>query len=282
MTSIDWQLSFEFFPPKTAQGVDNLATTRAQLARFKPGFFSVTYGAGGSTRDATRDIVLNIRAAGLEVAPHLSFGGDSEQAVLDLLATYQNAGISRIVALRGDLPSGMGGATQLVHANELVAFIRKHCGEQLILHVAAYPEIHPEAKSYQDDLYWLKEKFDAGANAAITQYFYNIDAYWYFVDRCQQAGIDQTIVPGIMPITNFQNLARFSANCGAEIPRWMRQQLEQYGDDLDAVKQFGTDTVSRLCERLLAGGAPGLHFYTMNQVAPTAAILANLGRATNG
>mgnify|MGYP003630111156 CR=1 FL=1 len=282
MTSTNWQLSFEFFPPKTVQGVDNLATTRTQLARFTPGFFSVTYGAGGSTRDATRDIVLNIRAAGLEVAPHLSFGGDSEQAVLDLLATYQNAGISRIVALRGDLPSGMGGATQLVHANELVAFIRKHCGEQLILHVAAYPEIHPEARSYQDDLYWLKAKFDAGANAAITQYFYNIDAYWYFIDRCQRAGIDQTIVPGIMPITNFQNLARFSTNCGAEIPRWMRQQLEQYGDDLDAVKQFGTETVSRLCERLLAGGAPGLHFYTMNQVAPTAAILANLGRTTDG
>lgn len=281
MTSTDWQLSFEFFPPKTAQGAENLATTRTQLARFKPGFFSVTYGAGGSTRDATRDTVLGIRAAGLEVAPHLSFGGDSEQTVLDLLAAYQDAGISRLVALRGDLPSGMGGGTQLVHANELVAFIRRHCGEQLTLYVAAYPEIHPEAKSYQDDLFWLKEKFDAGANAAITQYFYNIDAYWYFIDRCQQAGIDQAIVPGIMPITNFQNLARFSANCGAEIPRWMRQQLEQYGDDPDAVKRFGADTVSSLCERLITGGAPGLHFYTMNQVAATAAILTNLGRAAD-
>ncbi len=278
MTNKAWPLSFEFFPPKTEAGLDKLATTRSQLARFSPGFFSVTYGAGGSTRDNTRDIVIDTRAAGLDVAPHLSFGGDSEQAVIDLLTTYQEAGIARIVALRGDLPSGMGGAMQLVHANQLVEFIRKHFGNHFSLHVAAYPEIHPEAKSYQDDLHWLKEKFNAGANAAITQYFYNIDAYWYFIDQCQQVGIDQPVVPGIMPITNFQNLARFSGNCGAEIPRWMSQQLTQYGDDLESVEQFGIEAVSKLCEQLIAGGAPGLHFYTMNQVEPIATILSNLGR----
>ncbi|MBV1930847.1 MAG: methylenetetrahydrofolate reductase [NAD(P)H] [Porticoccaceae bacterium] len=278
MTNKAWPLSFEFFPPKTDAGLDKLATTRSQLAGFNPDFFSVTYGAGGSTRDNTRDIVIDTRAAGLDVAPHLSFGGDSEQAIIDLLTTYQEAGIARIVALRGDLPSGMGGAMQLIHANELVQFIRKHFGDHFTLHVAAYPEIHPEAKSYQDDLHWLKEKFNAGANAAITQYFYNIDAYWYFIDQCQQAGINQPIVPGIMPITNFQNLARFSGNCGAEIPRWISQQLTQYGDDLESVKQFGIEAVSKLCEQLIAGGAPGLHFYTMNQVEPIATILNNLGR----
>ena len=273
-----WPLSFELFPPKTELGLEKLSETRAQLARYKPTLFSVTYGAGGSTRDNTRDIVLDTKSAGLEVAPHLSFGGDSEQAVLDLLTTYRDAGIAHVVALRGDLPAGMGGAMQLVHANELVAFIRKHFAEHFTLHVAAYPEIHPEANSYEEDIHWLGEKFNAGANAAITQYFYNIDAYWYFLDQCQKAGIDQPIVPGIMPITNFQNLARFSLNCGAEIPRWMQQQLQQYGDDLDSVKKFGIDTVSRLCEQLIDGGAPGLHFYTMNQVEPIATILANLGR----
>ena len=278
MTDKAWPLSFEFFPPKTEAGLKKLGATRNQLAGFKPNFFSVTYGAGGSTRDNTRDIVLDIRGAGLDVAPHLSFGGDSEQAVIDLLNTYKTAGISRIVALRGDLPSGMGGAMQLVHANELVAFIHQHFDDHFTVHVAAYPEIHPEAKSYQDDIHWLKEKFNAGANTAITQYFYSADAYWYFLDQCQQAGIDQPIVPGIMPITNFQNLARFSTNCGAEIPRWMSQQLQQYGDDLDCVKQFGVETVTGLCEQLLAGGAPGLHFYTMNQVEPISTILANLGR----
>lgn len=278
MTDPAWPLSFEFFPPKTAAGLANLGATRQQLAKFNPTFFSVTYGAGGSTRDNTRDIALDIRAAGHDAAPHLSFGGDSEQAVIDLLNTYKDADISRIVALRGDLPSGMGGAMQLVHANELVGFIRRHFADHFTLHVAAYPEIHPEAKSYQNDLHWLKEKFNAGANAAITQYFYNIDAYWYFLDQCRQAGIDQAIVPGIMPITNFQNLARFSGNCGAEIPRWMSQKLTQYSDDLESVKQFGIEVVSRLCEQLITGGAPGLHFYTMNQVQPVATILTHLGR----
>ncbi len=278
MTNKAWPLSFEFFPPKTETGLDKLATTRMQLARFSPDFFSVTYGAGGSTRDNTRNIVIDTRASGLDVAPHLSFGGDGEQVVIDLLRTYREADIARIVALRGDLPSGMGGAMQLVHANELVAFIRQHFGDYFTLHVAAYPEIHPEAKSYQDDLYWLKEKFNAGANAAITQYFYNIDAYWYFIDQCRQAGIDQPVVPGIMPITNFQSLTRFSRNCGAEIPRWMSQKLAQYGDDSESVRQFGIEAVTNLCEQLLAGGAPGLHFYSMNQIEPIATILGELGR----
>lgn len=278
MTADNWPVSFEFFPPKTAQGAANLAATRTQLADLAPQFFSVTYGAGGATRETTRDTVLAIRSAGLEVAPHLSFGGDNEAEVLALLSTYKAAGIRRVVALRGDLPSGMGGAAQLVHANELVALIRRHFADHFQIHVAAYPEIHPEADSYSDDIHWLKAKFDAGANAAITQYFYNADAYWYFVEHCQRANIDRPIVPGIMPITNFQNLARFSANCGAEIPRWLQQKLHQYGDDQQSVQAFGLEVLSRLCEQLLAGGAPGLHFYTMNQAQPTTSILTNLGR----
>lgn len=279
MSDPRWPLSFEFFPPKTDVGKGKLRCVRGMLAAYQPEFCSVTYGAGGSTRDNTRDTVLDILATGLDVAPHLSFGGDNPEAIRELLRTYQNAGVKRVVALRGDLPTGMGGgATELVHANELVAFIRKHFGEEFTIHVAAYPEIHPEAESYQADIHWLAEKFQAGANAAITQYFYNIDAYWYFIDQCRKAGIEQAIVPGIMPITNFQNLARFSANCGAEIPRWISQRLQQYGDDQHAVRDFGIEVVTRLCEQLLEGGAPGLHFYTMNQAEPSTTILDNLGR----
>lgn len=276
-----WPLSFEFYPPKTAQGEKNLPDTWASLARYAPEYFSVTYGAGGSTRDNTRDIALAINAAGHSVAPHISFGGDDEQSVNNLLATYRDAGISRLVALRGDLPTGMSGDAHLVHANELVSLIRENYADYFTVYVASYPEIHPEALSYQQDIHWLREKFKAGANAAITQYFYNIDAYWYFVDQCQQAGIDQAVVPGIMPITNFENLARFSSDCGAEIPRWMCQQLKQYSGDPGSIKQFGIDVVSKLCEQLLDGGAPGLHFYTMNQVEPVASILANIGRVTD-
>ena len=276
-----WPLSFEFYPPKTPRGVKNLPETWARLAAYAPEYFSVTYGAGGSTRDNTRDIVLAINAAGHNVAPHISFGGDDEQSVKDLLAIYRDAGISRLVALRGDLPAEMSGAGHLVHANELVAFIRKNHADYFTVHVASYPEIHPEASTYQEDIHWLGKKFEAGASAAITQYFYNVDAYWYFVEQCQRSGIDRPIVPGIMPITNFENLARFSANCGAEIPRWMRQQLEQYGNDADSIKQFGIEVVSKLCQQLLDGGAPGLHFYTMNQVDPVAAILASIGRVAD-
>lgn len=275
--SNDIRLSFEFFPPKTPEGKTKLKTVRDELAQFSPEFFSVTYGAGGSTRDNTKNIVTEFNAMGVPVAPHLSFGGDDEATMLTLLNAYKDAGINRIVALRGDMPSGMGGAFQMVYANQLVAFIREHFGDHFQLEVAAYPEIHPEAKSYDDDIRYLKGKFEAGANSALTQYFYNPDAYFYFVDQCQAAGIDQPIIPGIMPILNYQNLARFSANCGAEIPRWMGKRLQAYGDDVESIKAFGIDLITDLCEMLLDNGAPGLHFYTMNQTEPTATIVKNLG-----
>ena len=267
--------SFEFFPPKTDVGREKLQTVRAELNELGPEFFSVTYGAGGSTRDNTVGIVKAMKAEGLSVAPHLSFGGDDEASMLELINGYMDAGIDRIVALRGDLPSGMG-ATRLVYAKELVEFIRKHTGDHFHLEVAAYPEIHPDAKSYQADIDFLKAKLDAGANSAITQYFYSIDAWHYFMDHCQKAGIDKPIYPGIMPITNFANLARFSRNCGAELPRWMTQKFESYGDDIESSREFGIEVVTRLSEQLLEAGAPGLHFYTMNTVDPTRQIWQNL------
>ncbi len=273
----DIRISFEFFPPKTEKGRNNLNNLRDALATYKPEFYSVTYGAGGSTRDNTKSIVCDYNQLGHNTAPHLSFGGDSEEAMLDLIREYRDANVSRIVALRGDRPSGMGGAYNMVYANELVAFIREHFGKDFHLEVAAYPEIHPEAKSYREDIQYLKGKFDAGADSAITQYFYNPDAYFYFVDQCLAAGIDKPIVPGIMPITNYANLARFSDGCGAEIPRWMRKRLESYGDDTESIKAFGIDLVSDLCEMLLDNGAPGIHFYTMNQLEPTQTLLKNLG-----
>lgn len=269
-------LSFEFFPPKTDQGHANLAETRSQLAAFNPEYFSVTYGAGGSTRDTTRNVVNNLIAAGSRAAPHLSFGGDGEATIAALLADYAAAGVEHIVALRGDLPSGMGGASQLVHANQLVEFIRRESGDQFNILVAAYPEIHPEAESYSRDIYWLGEKFKAGADAAITQYFYNADAYFAFVDACAKAGIDQPIVPGIMPLTNYQNLLRFSESCGADIPRWLRWQLKERADNSDDLLEYGLEVVTKLCEQLIAGGAPGLHFYTMNQWRPTSRLCRNL------
>jgi methylenetetrahydrofolate reductase (NADPH) len=270
-------ISFEFFPPKTPAGQEKLRETHRQLAKFQPEFFSVTYGAGGSTREFTRDIVLDIQKSGSNGTPHLSIGGDSQESVIALLQSYKDAGIKRIVTLRGDLPSGMGGAAQLVYANELVAFVRKHFGDSFELLVAAYPEIHPEAESYEKDIYWLKKKFEAGANRAITQYFYNADSYSYFLEQCHKAGIDKPIIPGIMPITNYQNLARFSDNCGADIPRWIRQRLQQYGYDVESIRAFGLEVVTSLCEKLLASGAPGLHFYTMNQVKANALLCRNLG-----
>ncbi len=271
------RLSFEFFPPKTEAGREKLVGVRQALNQYAPEFFSVTYGAGGSTRDNTRNIVSQMKQEGLNVAPHLSFGGDDEAAMLTLLRDYQALGINRIVALRGDRPSGMGGAYNMVYANELVAFIREHFGEAFHLEVAAYPEIHPEAKNYLQDITYLKGKFDAGANSGITQYFFNPDAYFYFMEQCLALGITQPIYPGIMPITNFTNLSRFSDACGAEIPRWVRKRLEAFGDDSDSIKAFGLDLVTELCETLLENGAPGLHFYTMNQVEPTATLVANLG-----
>jgi len=270
------RFSFEFFPPKTDVGREKLQTVRQELNQLGPDFFSVTYGAGGSTRDNTKDTVLTMTNEGISTAPHLSFGGDDEASILELINEYKDAGINRIVALRGDMPSGMG-AQRLIYAEELVQFIRKHTGDHFHLEVAAYPEIHPDAESYDADIQFLKRKFDAGANSAITQYFYNADAYSYFIEQCQQAGIDKPIYPGIMPITNYQNLARFSKNCGAEIPRWVCKKLEGYGDDKDSIAAFGTEVVTRLCEQLLANGAPGIHFYTMNQIEPNKTIWQNLG-----
>ncbi|MDX1505428.1 MAG: methylenetetrahydrofolate reductase [NAD(P)H] [Spongiibacter sp.] len=267
--------SFEFFPPKTEAGREKLKQTRAELNTLDPSFFSVTYGAGGSTRDNTRGIVLETRAAGIDVAPHLSFGGDEEADVLELIQQYKDAGVKRLVALRGDIPSGMG-ATRLVYARELVEFIRKHTGDHFEIEVAAYPEIHPDAKSYDKDISYLKEKLDAGANSAITQYFFNADAYFYFLEDCEKAGIDKPIYPGIMPILNFTNLARFSRNCGAEIPRWLTRKLEGYGDDQESISKFGNEFVTEMCQILMEGGAPGIHFYTMNQVEPVKTMLQEL------
>ena len=277
MTSEDIHLSFEFFPPKTDAGREKLKTVRAELNTFAPSYFSVTYGAGGSTRDNTFSVVASMREEDLSVAPHLSFGGDGEDAILTLLQRYKDLGVDRIVALRGDMPSGIGGTSHMIYASELVAFIRRHFGEYFNIEVAAYPEIHPEATSYDDDITFLKAKLDAGANSAITQYFFNPDAYFYFIDQCEKHGIDKPIYPGIMPITNYKNLARFSATCGAEIPRWVCKRLEAYGEDTESISAFGLDLITELCETLLDNGAPGLHFYTMNQVNPSAKIIENLG-----
>jgi methylenetetrahydrofolate reductase (NADPH) len=271
------KISFEYFPPKTEQGKDKLLNvTTPALNELNPEFFSVTYGAGGSTRDTTLGVVSTISEAGIDVAPHLSFGGDDEDTIGALLETYRERGITRLVALRGDMPSGMGAAMQMVYANELVAFVRERTGDHFNIAVAAYPEIHPESKSYDSDIRFLKGKFDAGANSAITQYFFNVEAYFYFLDQCAAIGIDQPIYAGIMPIVNFDNLLRFSRNCGAEIPRWICQRMESYAGDQDSMRKFGVEVVTQLCQTILDSGAPGIHFYTMNQVEPTREICNNL------
>ena len=272
------RISFEYFPPKTPAGRDKLLQeTTPALQALNPAFFSVTYGAGGSTRENTLGVASAIREAGIEVAPHLSFGGDDEAAIGALLDTYRERGIRRLVALRGDMPSGMGGTTQLVYASQLVAFIRQRSGDHFRIEVAAYPEIHPEAKSYDSDLKYLKAKLDAGADSAITQYFFNVESYFYFLDQCAAIGIDKQIYAGVMPIINFANLARFSRNCGAEIPRWICQRVAGYGEDQESIRKFGIEVVTQLCQTLLESGAPGIHFYTMNQVEPTREIYRNLG-----
>jgi len=274
------QLSYEFFPPKTVLGREKLLTqVLPRLAETHPAYVSVTYGAGGSTRDNTMGTVKDIHATGMPVAPHLSFGTDSAETIRTLLLHYQSIGVSRVVALRGDLPSGAGGSQQLVFANELVEFIRQETGEHFTIEVAAYPEIHPEAKSYEVDIINLKRKLDAGADAAITQYFFSADAYLEFVKTCREHGITKPIYPGIMPITNYDNLARFSRNCGADIPRWLDKKLSGFGADLEALKAFGQDFISDLCKRLLDGGAPGIHFYTMNQAEPVVSIVSKLKQA---
>ena len=270
-------ISFEFFAAKTEEGIAKLKTTCRELDKFSPEFYSVTYGAGGSTRDTTKDIVLDIKANGYVSAPHLSVGGDKQSDIIDLVQSYKDAGITKLVALRGDLPSGVGGTKQLIHANELVSIIREHTSDHFEIYVAAYPEIHPEAESYSKDIYWLGEKFKAGANGAITQYFYNPDAYFRYIDECAKVGIDQPILPGIMPLTNYHNLVRFSDNCGADIPRWLRWQLKERSDNPEDLINYGIEVVTKLCEDLLAGGAPGLHFYTMNQWQISDTLCRNLG-----
>jgi methylenetetrahydrofolate reductase (NADPH) len=268
--------SIEFYPPKTAEGADKLRIARAKLAALNPKYFSVTFGAGGSTQQGTLDTVLEIIAEGQVAAPHLSCVGGSRESIRAILAQFKSHGIKRLVALRGDLPSGYGGGGELRYASELVEFIRAETGDWFHIEVAAYPEMHPQARSPQDDLQNFARKVQAGANAAITQYFYNADAYFQFVDATRKIGVDVPIVAGIMPITNYTQLMRFSDMCGAEIPRWVRLKLASFGDDSASIKAFGLDVVTGLCERLLAGGAPGLHFYSMNQDGPTAALWQRL------
>ena len=268
--------SIEFYPPKTPEGVDKLRVARGKLAQLNPKYFSVTFGAGGTTQQGTLDTVLAIQAEGHDAAPHLSCVGGTRASIRAILQDFKQQGIKRLVALRGDLPSGYGGAGELRYANELVEFIRAETGDWFHIEVAAYPEVHPQARSPRDDLQNFARKVQAGADAAITQYFYNADAYFQFVDSARKVGVDVPIVAGIMPITNYTQLMRFSDMCGAEIPRWVRLKLASFGDDSASIKAFGVDVVTALCERLMAGGAPGLHFYSMNQAVPTMAVWERL------
>jgi methylenetetrahydrofolate reductase (NADPH) len=268
--------SCEFFPPKTGEGVDKLRQVRDELGQMKPAFFSVTFGAGGSTQQGTFDTVVEIQGAGYGAAPHLSCIGSTRDNIRKLLQDYIAKGVRRIVALRGDIPSGMRDPGEFRYANELVSFIRAETSDHFTIEVAAYPEFHPQAKNAQADLANFKRKVEAGADSAITQYFYSPDAYYRFVNDCERMGLDLPIVPGIMPITNYSQLARFSDMCGAEIPRWIRKRLEGYGDDRAAIRAFGEEVVTELCADLLRQGAPGLHFYTMNQSGPTLALWRNL------
>jgi len=269
--------SFEFFPPKTPEGIEKLRNTRRQLAQFKPEFFSVTFGAGGTTQQGTIDTVLEIQSDGFQAAPHLSCIGSTKQNVGELLRNYREHGIRRIVALRGDIPSGMVEVGEFRYANELVEFIRQEHGDWFHIEVAAYPEYHPQARTAHDDLANFVRKANAGANSAITQYFFNPDAYFAFVDEVRARGVTIPIVPGIMPINQFSQLARFSDACGAEIPRWLRLKLQSYGDDVASIKALGLDVVTDLCRKLLDGGAPGLHFYTLNAAGAVSTIWQRLG-----
>ncbi|MFM9155776.1 MAG: methylenetetrahydrofolate reductase [NAD(P)H] [Polynucleobacter victoriensis] len=271
------ELSVEFFPPKTAEGAAKLRSVREQLATaLKPTFFSVTFGAGGSTQDGTLATVKEIHEAGQQAAPHLSCVGSSKEKIRELLAQYKALGINRIVALRGDLPSGMGQYGEFHHADELVTFIRSETDSHFHIEVAAYPEMHPQAKSMTDDVLRFANKMKSGADSAITQYFFNSDAYFKFVDEAAKLGVDQPIVPGIMPITNSTQLLRFSDACGAEVPRWIRLRLQSFGDDTASIKAFGLDVVTDLCDQLTVAGAPGLHFYSLNQADTTLNIAKNL------
>jgi methylenetetrahydrofolate reductase (NADPH) len=269
-------ISLEFFPPKTPEGVEKLRVARRALYALKPEFCSVTFGAGGSTQDGTLQAVQEIKAEGVEAAPHLSCIGQTRASIRDRLAAYRAAGVKRIVALRGDLPSGYGAAGEFRYASDLIAFIREETGAHFHLEVAAYPEVHPQARTPEADLQAYAAKVKAGANSAITQYFFNADAYFRFVEETQRQGLAMPVVPGIMPITSSTQLMRFSDACGAEIPRWVRLRLQSFGDDTASIKSFGLDVVTRLCEQLRAGGVPGIHFYTMNQSAATLEICRRL------
>jgi len=270
-------LSLEFFPPKTPEGVVKLAAARAELYALKPQFCSVTYGAGGSTQDGTIQAVQAILAEGCDAAPHFSCIGASQQSIRDKLAQFKAAGVRRVVALRGDLPSGYGSFGEFRYASDLVAFIRAETGDHFHIEVAAYPEMHPQAKSPDADLQAFVTKVKAGASSSITQFFFNADAHFRFVDAVRKLGLDIAVVPGIMPITNATGLMRFADNCGAEIPRWIRLRLQSYGDDTASIKAFGLDVVTALCERLLAAGVPGFHFYTMNTSTATLEICRRVG-----
>ncbi len=270
------ELSFEFFPPKSDEGVEKLRAVRAQLMPLGPKFVSVTFGAGGSTQKGTLDTVVEIAQTGVDAAPHLSCIGASRAGLGEILDTYRQNGISHIVALRGDMPSGMVEMGEFRYASDLVAFIREHSGDAFRIEVAAYPEYHPQSRSPRHDLENFVRKVNAGANSAISQYFFNADAYFRLVDDARKAGVTIPIVPGIMPITNFSQLVRFSEMCGAEVPRWIARRLESYGDDRESIRAFGADVVTAMCERLIAGGAPGLHFYTLNTAGPTRTIVERL------
>ncbi len=276
MSSGQRNFSFEFFPPKTPEGAEKLRATVKQLAQFNPAFFSVTFGAGGSTQEGTLSTVLDIRAAGHAAAPHISCIGSTRENIRAVIHRYKDAGIRHTVALRGDLPSGMAVAGEFRHAIDLVTFIREETGDHFHIEVAAYPEYHPQARNAQEDVKHFVGKIGAGANSAMTQYFYNPEAYFHFVEQVQAMGVSIPIVPGIMPIAGFSQLARFSDACGAEIPRWVRRKMEGYGDDTASIRAFGLDLVTDLCARLLEGGAPGLHFYTLNQAGLSSTIWQRL------
>ncbi|AZN37743.1 methylenetetrahydrofolate reductase [NAD(P)H] [Iodobacter ciconiae] len=271
-------ISFEFFPPRTPEGAEKLRTTRRQLAQFKPEFFSVTFGAGGTTQEGTLNAVLDIQSEGHFAAPHLSCVGSSKESIRNIVQNYKDHGIRHIVALRGDIPSGMGDFGEFRYANELVSFLRHEFGDWFHIEVAAYPEFHPQAQSAEADIHNFVNKVRAGADSAITQYFFNADAYFRFVDEVNARGITIPIVPGIMPIQNFSQLARFSDMCGAEIPRWLRLRLQAFGDDTASIRAFGLDFVTELSDRVLAGGAPGLHFYTLNAAGAVSTVCQRLGR----
>ncbi|SRR5581483_4651988 len=269
--------SFEFFPPKGVEASANLREAGRQLLQLKPDYVSVTYGAGGSTRHGTYETTKALMAEGFHAAPHLSCVGGTRASLVEQLRAYHSLGIRHIVALGGDLPSGMASPGEFRYAYQLVELIRAETGNDFHIEVAAYPEVHPRAASAEEDLRHFKHKVGCGANSALTQYFYSADAYFRFVDECEELGIDIPIVPGVMPITNYKQLARFSDACGAEIPRWIRKRLESYGDDIAAIRAFGLDVTTELCRKLLAGGAPGLHFYTLNRAGATCTIWERLG-----